>query len=329
MTDQPLQASPWSQFEITNVLWENSQGHLGYPSLLSEIVEIFHIAHRDDAKRILDAGKVVPGLIYDKSKLNVHRIQVVWTSPNVWNEGSLYGTVSFATPVSVLDGRTLYWVEEMPDYTPVALRILASAETDLEDRYPVVRFDPTQFGGPLHRTENGQWIRLTNFNYEIMLDSPLNLEHWSRIHFFSHHHSLCNKFGTLECPYHGEKACIGAAAILGYVLAINRTDYRDLLLAGAISIKNLRDGTRQIWKHLRRIHASATNGDVRQIGCRSCADTSDLLRAGLLFLCRRVDEESATQVAGRLLSSIGNEAELKAAFNAVVDNFLLPELVIP
>lgn len=133
--------------------------------------EAFHIAHLDDAMKIISDGRVKAGLVYDESRLRTARTAVSWVSPNDWALGSIYGSVRFRFPWKSLQrGRSLFWVEAITKYRPVACRFLLT-ETAPSATVP---YDPQTAEGPL-RLIDGQWYRNENITLELMLDGDLSL----------------------------------------------------------------------------------------------------------------------------------------------------------
>lgn len=184
---------------------------------------LYHVAHVGDARRILEDRRISPELVRDESVLNDSRISVVWTSPNTWHDGSIYGNVSFTLPISVLDDRNFYWVEAMT-YRPTALRILASYNQI--DHPMVKRFDPEVQGSPLFRDKEGTWWRLNDFNYEVMFDEMFSLSEIKQIEFFDHHGGICNKHRRSRCAEAGRSKKEAAAMIAA--LALSKEDPDEL-----------------------------------------------------------------------------------------------------
>ncbi len=155
---------------------------------------LYHTSHLSDALRIVEDRKISANLVRDKSLLNETRLCVVWTSPNTWYHGSMYGNVGFKVDFDeFLLGKYMYWVEIMKAYNPDAIRLVVS-ESKLSVDLP--RIHPRKFGYPLYCDEDEQWFRLDKYNYEIMLTQDVRIATCSRIEFFDHHQSLCNKYSS-------------------------------------------------------------------------------------------------------------------------------------
>src|SRR5690348_13634564 len=138
-----MATKPWERYAIEDLDAAVKCSHL------------HHVAHVGDARRIVEDSRMNPELVRDESVLNRTRICVVWTSPNTWHAGSLYGNVSFTLPLSTLEKRHFYWVEAMTKYNPTALRILVSVD-ELASKH-LTEFDPADDGVPLHRSKDGAW----------------------------------------------------------------------------------------------------------------------------------------------------------------------------
>jgi hypothetical protein len=209
---------PWSDYSIEDI---NADG-------VAKMSRLYHIAHLADARRVLEDRRINTELVRDESALNRTRICVVWTSPNVWHAGSLYGNVSFTLPLSVLDDRQFYWVEAMTKYSPTALRVLVSEHEIVSNK--VTKFDPTELGHPLHRADDGTWSRLDDYNYEIMFDESFMLDECERIDLFDHHGRLCNKYGASRCPDAGRERKVAAARLAALALASDEPEQLAKLL---------------------------------------------------------------------------------------------------
>lgn len=230
-------SQPWSNYCIKAVDADD----------VTKMSCLYHIAHVADARRIVEDRRINTELVRDESVLNRTRICVVWTSPNVWHAGSLYGNVSFTLPLSVLNDRQFYWVEAMTQYKPTALRILVS-ESELTSS-KVTKFDPTQLGHPLHRAPDGTWRRLDDCNYEIMFDEQFMLDECQRIDFFNHRGRLCNKYRGKTCPDAGRERKVAAARLAAMALASAEPEQLSKLLTAPVS-DYVVSGLAKIWTWL-------------------------------------------------------------------------------
>jgi hypothetical protein len=166
---------------------------------LRAMLDLRHVAHRTDARRILIDGVIKTGLVYDESILRRHRIQIIWYSPNRWHDGPMYGTVSFESPIENVwtpGTQHFYWVEAVTHYTPVALRFLLSAKPQAElQPLGLRRIEPEQFDQPLFiREERAFW--LPNYTYEIMVDHDMPLDLCNELVFEKHNNLYCNKVAS-------------------------------------------------------------------------------------------------------------------------------------
>tara|TARA_R110002072_G_scaffold249084_3_gene408059 strand:+ start:7906 stop:8898 length:993 start_codon:yes stop_codon:yes gene_type:complete len=289
--ERVLVAGPAEKYTISQALWDNYEGEYGWHSQLSELAELYHVAHPSDARSILNDEGITKSLVFDKSKLLKHRVEVVWVSPNVWGPGSMYGTVAFVLPISQLEGKHFYWVEPMTVYRPTALRILVSENPKLYESLPVEPLDVEALGAPLYRTDAGTWIRLTKFNYELMFDEDFAWNELSRITFFDHHRKYCNKHGAGNCSIAGSKAREGALIATCHVLALADLEYAKLMLKpGEGSARS-----KTTWAVLeleKRLESLLSDESESKIDTVSAAAAQ--VRAALLFLSERHHQSKTT-----------------------------------
>ena len=162
----------------------------------------------------------MPGLVYDKSKLNQRRITVTWLSPNYWDAGSRYGNIQFVFDWKKLvggEGKRFYWVESI-DYNPPACRILVTKH-DHSNEPDLLEYDPTIGNGPWwwdKATDTHWW----NGDYclEIMAEGRLPISKCEKVEFVDHHpHGCC--IDHKQCQYKGLKKVKAAASFLAATVA--------------------------------------------------------------------------------------------------------------
>lgn len=154
------------------------------------LTRVTHVAHAEAAISIIRDGKIKAGLVFDKSRLNTERIQVVWTSPNDWNPGSRYGNIEFSFDFSELvKDKRYYWVEDMQIYRPTACRILIT-DNDYDDL--LEPYDPEDQTGPWYYEPKGD-IHYWNGTYclEFMFEQDVLLKDCCKIDYTDHHRSYC------------------------------------------------------------------------------------------------------------------------------------------
>ena len=163
----------------------------------AELSIVRHIAHVPTARRIIEDQKIKAGLVYDESRLNKSRINVVWLSANTWAFGSIYGTVEFRFDWNTLvDGNKVYWVEVMAQYKPAAYRFLLSSRDPAEFSSGLIEpYDPAKDDGPL-RKSGDKWYWNGNFTSEFMIDDNLHLREATGLDFISHHQQFCSIDGS-------------------------------------------------------------------------------------------------------------------------------------
>jgi len=180
---------------------------------------IYHVTHIQTAARILSDGRIKSGLVYDRSKLNTERIQVVWLSPNDWlgAGGSRYGNIRLSFDFkSLLRGKNYYWVESVA-HNPPAVRFLVS-DNDYADI--LTPYDPEVDKGPWwFDSRNGIHYWNGNFCLEIMLEGDVNLEWASHIDSVKHHPKRCNILKA-SCPDCGMGPELAIARFLAMVVGL-------------------------------------------------------------------------------------------------------------
>lgn len=179
------------EWRITSSIFSNQPRDFGAATFLTSVADIHHVTHPKDAQSVISRKRIQTGLIFDESILNSTRIAVVWTSPNVFGQGSLYGTTRFSFDgTQLFEDKHFYWVEAMY-YNPLALRILIADRPN--DNPNLALFDPSKFDYPLYRAPDGTWYRFNNLNYELMFDSDLLLYDCRKIEVTKHITELCRK----------------------------------------------------------------------------------------------------------------------------------------
>jgi hypothetical protein len=186
---------------------------------------VSHVTHLASGLSVFSEGRIRAGLVYDESKLNRERIQVVWVSPNDWVGGFLYGSIKFDFDwKKLVSGRRTYWVEAITKYKPPAARILVT-EVNRDADPSLQAYDPTVPGGPWwYDASSDQHYWNDAFTLEIMLEQDLLVSESTRISFVPHHRTWCAVDNT-NCPDDFERnhGLIGGrflAGVLGRRLTI-------------------------------------------------------------------------------------------------------------
>jgi len=176
---------------------------------------VYHVAHIEEARRILEDGRLKAGLVYDESKLKKSRISVTWLSANTWANGSIYGNVRFAFPWPEIKRQRFYWVEAMTRYSPHAYRILLT-NRDLSLSKYVREYDPSCNKGPL-RERRGVWYWNDQYTSEFLVEDDIALEDCTAFDFVEHHGSICRLNGR-GCPGINASRELTGGRILAFLL---------------------------------------------------------------------------------------------------------------
>lgn len=163
---------------------------------------VSNVAHVEVALDIVRDGRIKPGLVLDKSKLNRDRVLVVWTSSNDWSGagGFWYGNISFDFDWKTLvKGLNYYWVEDV-GYGITACRILITDQDHGDKPDKLERYDPTLRNGPRwHDTSSDQHYWNGTCCLEIMVERELPLSEAISVDFVVHSRKgCCNDYRT--CP---------------------------------------------------------------------------------------------------------------------------------
>jgi hypothetical protein len=184
------------------------------------LTHVYHVAHVPTALRIIEDETLRADLVYDESLLNIHRIRVVWLSPNSWAFGSRYGNVEFQLDwLTLIAGKHLYWVESISKYSPPALRLLI---TDTSPPGSLEPYDPAAACGPLRLSPDGTYAWNGLYCLEIMHEGDLPLSAVTKIDFVKHHSTYCN-IDYRTCRYRGREGSFAAAELLGLLASSGET----------------------------------------------------------------------------------------------------------
>jgi hypothetical protein len=188
-----------------------------YPSTddrLKLFDKVSHTSHIDSALNIIGDGEIKPGLVFDKSHLNTHRILVAWLSPNHWFAGYRYGNIKFDYDFKgLIANKRFYWVEAIP-YSPHACRILI---TDQDRSGLLTPYDPSIRDGPWwHDTASDKHYYNGKYCLEFMIEESVTLQSLIDLSFVDHHNSFCSvhRFNPIACSQKGDPASIGGAKFL-------------------------------------------------------------------------------------------------------------------
>lgn len=233
----------WQKYKVGKP--STQKGHI--EKSCTPIEKVFHVSHVSDAFRMFEDEKIRSTLVWDKSRLKNTRTTVAWLSPNFWGPGFRYGNIKFDFDWKALvDGKTFYWVEDIPDYSPPAFRILITRNSGLDlDVYPVESGE-----GPLyHDLSNDDWYANLRFTAEFMVDRDLPLSECKSVGFVNHHPQYCNRDGS-NCRDLNQIGRDGGIKLLGRligqgVLSRNPSSRRLLLQGGSLN-----QDAHYAWKHI-------------------------------------------------------------------------------
>ncbi len=266
---------PWERFAVgkpsSNPRWTETT--------CQPLETVSHVAHVDTALDIVQDGRIRPGLVFDKSKLNKDRILVAWTSPNDWSGagGFRSGNISFDFNwETLIKGLNYYWVEDVAYGIP-ACRILVTDQYHGDKPDKLERYDPTLGAGPWwHDTSSDKHYWNGNYCLEIMLERELLLSEAIGIDFVGHSRKgCCNDYKT--CPEMGDPAEKGGAKFLAG-LAGRYLDGKQVKLTGevegiAVPSSKLEAASRKLQRELVPLDEEYTwGGPVRaeDVGAAAC-----------------------------------------------------------
>jgi hypothetical protein len=142
---------------------------------------------------------------------------VAWFSANTWAEGSIYGNAQFAFSWDeLIEGKKIYWVEVMRDYSPPAYRFLITGAKPYNLRR-ITPYDPTTDEGPL-RIVKGKWYWNGSFTSEFMIDANVNLRRCQNVTFVGHHPNICRLHGS-SCSDRHRPYFSSGAQVLAYAIS--------------------------------------------------------------------------------------------------------------
>jgi len=223
---------------------------------------VYHICHIRDAFRMFEDGKIRSSLVWDESRLRNTRTCVSWVSPNLWSYGSIYGNIRFEFAWGdQVEGKQLFWIEDVPRYNPPAYRILASGEdfgTQGLDRY-----DPTKDKGPvLYDEKTGVWYRNTRYTGELLIDGDLLLEECTRVGFDHHNPDICRR-SRKACPDIRKNASQAGGELIARLAGHNLTRHTELFLDAAKKRRELHTEVMSAWKRLEKALSVQKGSDGR------------------------------------------------------------------
>ena len=180
---------------------------------------VYHVAHVEDALRIIEDGRIRSSLIFDESILKKTRSCVSWVSPNTWGPGSIYGNVVFIFNwKKLIQDKHVYWVENQTTGRQKIIRMLISEDAYAD--YSLHEYNPETDHGPLRYDQGtNQWFFHGGITNEYMLLFDLPLSACRGITLVDHHAGICSK--DAACPYLGKIAMQAGPIFLARLLGAN------------------------------------------------------------------------------------------------------------
>lgn len=286
-----------------------------YNSNCSKFGEVSHTAHVQTALDIVRDGIFRSRLVYDESILNMHRLPVVWLSPNAWDvPGSRYGSVEFWFDWKKLIAETkFYWVEAITRYSPPAPRILITSmdRTNL----PVVRYDPGDCDGPwAYNKSDDTHYRNGEYTLEFMYESDIRIDSVQKITFVKHSPKYCSikREKPALCEERGllaEHACV---RFISGLMARNLKKINRCFRIGNVASDDLR--------HF-NLHSLSLSYDSRDEFSGSTKGDTDLGRAlaRSFFHFQSLGEHDTAKTV--MLSYKSNDEFNEATMKVIADHF--------
>jgi hypothetical protein len=284
----------------------------GFDDGCLELDEVTHVAHTNDAIRVIEDRRIRSSLVYDKSCLNTKRTQVAWVSPKTWTNGYIYGNVAFAFDwASMVAEKKVYWVEHQRTTGQDICRFLI-CDNKFTD-HPLDEYDYTKPHGPLfYCAESDKWYHNNHFTSEYMILSDLKLSDCRGIRFVRHHPRYCNK-EEARCPdlnLDGQEAgaevicrLIGAGQTRSASLFASRSNHKaiDASVDNAISV---------MYRRIVRKYDEACTGALAE------SDRPEIMRA--IFHASGWHQQE--RVAA-LLAQFPDKASVESSFWKCLDEF--------
>lgn len=272
---------PWTKYPI------REEGDPDYkPWSCLRLETLYHVAHLKHAIRIIEDGWIKSGLVYDESKLNKHRISVVWLSPNDW-ERSIYGNIRFSIPFeTVLAFKNMFWVEDITYPKQLVPRFLLTSKShenllksENQEKPVLIPFNPSVKGGPIWRDEKGQFFFSSEYTIELMLEADIAVSSVDRIDFVDHHRTNCNtrKFCLYQKTTGPEAGGEFLAALLSRRGRLDLSGMTEIREAKVAPANSLTEAIRSILHVCEKRFGSAYGGEVT-----AESDDAEALVLGLL-----------------------------------------------
>jgi len=150
---------------------------------------VSHVTHIKQSVTVFSDMRIKSNLVYDESKLNESRVQVVWLSPNYWSIGFRYGNVIFSfEPGRLFSQKNYYWVEVI-NYKIPACRILITDKiyNDLEPYNPISGDGPWWFD-----PQNQKHFYNGEICLEFMHENDLLIDSDIKTGFVEHNDKYCS-----------------------------------------------------------------------------------------------------------------------------------------
>jgi hypothetical protein len=226
-----------------------------------EFSSVSHVTHIDNAVSIIQKQEIGPQLVFDESKLNESRTQVIWASPNHWWNGYRYGNIAFDLDwKELIDGKLYFWVEAMPEYHPTACRILIT-KRKIGDQLGLTQYDPASDKGPwIYNPRSEKHYRNKNLTLEFMIEEAIGTSEVTALSFVDHHQKMCS-IDAMNCPNRGLSARKAAELYFSFLVGRGLKLPRNLITERRGKVTYLRDEVETAFEDIEsRATASATFG---------------------------------------------------------------------
>lgn len=253
-----MKKTPWEQYAVGDLAdWQE------WTPECKPLRVIWHVTHINDGLRIFEDREIRPSRITSASVLRPSCTEVVWLSANDWVEGSPYGTVSFEFDwQKMIDGKRLYWVEDVTTNRHPALRFLITGD---RPAIHLARYNPEVRNGPLYYDKKkSEWYWNGKYVVQFLVDETLPLSDCANVTFVEHRKNSCKKGG---CDERGESKVKCGAKFLANLISGNLISSKSdklsrLFLNSEQKEKRLHDHAALAWDYILKSLSKGESGTI-------------------------------------------------------------------